>query len=60
MFPIQVEHSVLELLVDNLSRLNEGEESDKQGVFHILGILTSFYRGITDYLERCLREYSWI
>lgn len=32
-----VERSVLELLVDNLSRLNEGEESDKQGVFHILG-----------------------
>jgi beta-catenin-like protein 1 len=28
----------LELLVDNLSRLNEAEESDRQGVFHILGI----------------------
>jgi beta-catenin-like protein 1 len=28
----------LELLVDNLSRLNETEESDRQGVFHILGI----------------------
>ncbi|EIN10361.1 DUF1716-domain-containing protein [Punctularia strigosozonata HHB-11173 SS5] len=30
--------SILELLVDNLSRLKEEEESDKQGVFHILGI----------------------
>jgi beta-catenin-like protein 1 len=27
----------LELLVDNLSRLNEEEESDRQGVFHVLG-----------------------
>ncbi|KAF8558761.1 DUF1716-domain-containing protein [Imleria badia] len=33
-----VEHSVLELLVDNLSRLKEEEESDRQGVFHILGV----------------------
>lgn len=34
---LQVEHSVPELLVDNLSRLKEEEESDRQGVFHILG-----------------------
>ncbi|KAI9574458.1 Catenin-beta-like protein [Boletus coccyginus] len=33
-----VEHSVPELLVDNLSRLKEEEESDRQGVFHILGV----------------------
>ncbi|KAJ6539393.1 Catenin-beta-like protein [Mycena capillaripes] len=33
-----LENSILELLVDNLTRLNEAEESDKQGVFHILGI----------------------
>ncbi|KAF7332093.1 DUF1716 domain-containing protein [Mycena kentingensis (nom. inval.)] len=33
-----VENSILELLVDNLSRLNEGEESDRVGVFHIMGI----------------------
>ncbi|KAJ8698451.1 hypothetical protein PTI98_005159 [Pleurotus ostreatus] len=31
-------NSILELLVENLSRLNEAEESDRQGVFHILGI----------------------
>ncbi|KAI0337925.1 DUF1716-domain-containing protein [Trametopsis cervina] len=31
-------NSILELLVDNLKRLNEAEESDRQGVFHILGI----------------------
>ncbi|KIK30812.1 hypothetical protein PISMIDRAFT_87023 [Pisolithus microcarpus 441] len=34
-----VDHSILELLVDNLSRLNEAEESDRQGVFHIIGIM---------------------
>lgn len=32
-----MDHSVLELLVDNLFRLNETEESDRQGVFHIMG-----------------------
>jgi beta-catenin-like protein 1 len=35
----QVENSCLELLVDNLSRLNEVEESDRQGVFHVLGMV---------------------
>ncbi|KAI0771620.1 Catenin-beta-like protein [Trametes elegans] len=33
-----IDNSVLELLVDNLSRFNEGEESDRQGIFHVLGI----------------------
>ncbi|KZP33005.1 DUF1716-domain-containing protein [Athelia psychrophila] len=33
-----LENSILELLVDNLGRLNETEESDRQGVFHVLGI----------------------
>nr|GAT59458.1 predicted protein [Mycena chlorophos] len=33
-----VENSILELLVDNLARLNESEESDRVGVFHIMGI----------------------
>ncbi|KAJ8503048.1 hypothetical protein ONZ45_g11193 [Pleurotus djamor] len=32
-----LENSILELLADNLNRLNEKEESDRQGVFHILG-----------------------
>ncbi|KAM5540507.1 hypothetical protein V8D89_005965 [Ganoderma adspersum] len=31
-------NSILELLVDNLSRFNEAEESDRQGIFHVLGI----------------------
>ncbi|KAH7914167.1 Catenin-beta-like protein [Hygrophoropsis aurantiaca] len=33
-----LENSILELLVENLSRLNEEEESDRQGVFHIMGV----------------------
>ncbi|KAK7470595.1 hypothetical protein VKT23_002019 [Stygiomarasmius scandens] len=33
-----LEHSILDLLVDNLKRLNEDEESDRQGLFHVLGI----------------------
>ncbi|KAH9943447.1 Catenin-beta-like protein [Epithele typhae] len=31
-------NSLLELLVDNLSRFNEQEEADRQGIFHVLGI----------------------
>ncbi|CAA7259804.1 unnamed protein product [Cyclocybe aegerita] len=37
-----VDSSVLELLADNLNRLNEDEESDRQGVFHLLGIFENF------------------
>ena len=37
----QLEHSILELLVDNLSRLNETEEADRQGVFDVLGLFSS-------------------
>ncbi|KAF8914668.1 DUF1716-domain-containing protein [Mucidula mucida] len=33
-----LENSILELLVENLKRFNEQEESDRQGIFHILGI----------------------
>ncbi|KAH7105510.1 DUF1716-domain-containing protein [Auriculariales sp. MPI-PUGE-AT-0066] len=33
-----LENSVMELLVQNLDRLNEEEEADRQGVFQILGI----------------------
>ncbi|KAL1946803.1 hypothetical protein VTO73DRAFT_14907 [Trametes versicolor] len=33
-----LDNAILELLVDNLSRFNEEEESDRQGVFHVLGI----------------------
>jgi hypothetical protein len=35
---LQLQNSILELLVENLTRLKETEESDRQGVFHILGM----------------------
>ena len=35
----QLENAFLELLVENLNRLNEEEEADRLGVFHVLGIL---------------------
>ncbi|PVG03677.1 DUF1716-domain-containing protein [Serendipita vermifera] len=31
-------HSLLELLVQNFGRFNEEEDSDRQGLFHVLGI----------------------
>jgi beta-catenin-like protein 1 len=33
----QIENSALELAVDNLSRLSETEEAERNGVFHTLG-----------------------
>ncbi|KAI1795224.1 Catenin-beta-like protein [Ganoderma leucocontextum] len=36
-------NSILELLVDNLSRFNEAEESDRQGIFHVLGIFENVH-----------------
>ena len=32
-----MENAIFELLVDNLGRLNEAEEADRQGVFQTLG-----------------------
>lgn len=34
--------SVLELLVDNMTRLNEAEEADRQGIYHVLGVFENF------------------
>lgn len=38
----KLDHSVLELLVDNMTRFNEAEESDRQGIFHVLAIFENF------------------
>ena len=51
--PRQLENSILELLVDNLKRLNEAEESDRQGVFHILG-MSAWYRCFYLQLSFCV------
>ncbi|KAH9977796.1 Catenin-beta-like protein [Lactifluus volemus] len=37
-----LDHSVLELLVDNTTRFNEAEEADRQGIYHVLGIFENF------------------
>lgn len=42
---IKLENEILELLVQNLERLNEEEESDRQGVFKTLG---TFRANISD------------
>ncbi|KAI9448047.1 DUF1716-domain-containing protein [Lactarius indigo] len=39
---VLLDHSALELLVDNITRFNEAEESDRQGIFHVLGIFENF------------------
>ncbi|ESK96043.1 duf1716 domain protein [Moniliophthora roreri MCA 2997] len=58
-----LENSVLELLVDNLTRLNEEEESDRQGVFHILGTfenILSFNPNLATDLVSKTSFLSWI
>ncbi|OCH94113.1 DUF1716-domain-containing protein [Obba rivulosa] len=58
-----LENSVMELLVDNLSRLNEAEESDRQGVFHILGIfenLLGFNADLAAHLAHKTNIMAWL
>ncbi|KAJ7591031.1 Catenin-beta-like protein [Mycena floridula] len=58
-----LEHSILELLVDNLTRLNEEEESDRQGVFHILGIFENvlgFNPELSTTLVSKTKVFSWL
>lgn len=57
-FSFQVENSIFELLVDNLSRLNEAEEADRQGVFHILGESILLWHALClTQRDRYLREH---
>ncbi|KAI0005002.1 Catenin-beta-like protein [Russula compacta] len=37
-----LDHSILELLVDNMTRLNEAVEADRQGIYHVLSIFENF------------------
>ncbi|KIO13002.1 hypothetical protein M404DRAFT_13077 [Pisolithus tinctorius Marx 270] len=58
-----VEHSILELLVDNLSRLNEAEESDRQGVFHIIGVFENvlgFNPDLSENLVAQTKIMNWL
>ncbi|KAF8736475.1 hypothetical protein AX14_000272 [Amanita brunnescens Koide BX004] len=58
-----LENSIMELLVDNLSRLNEDEEADRQGVFHVLGIfenLLGFNPDLATQLASKTKILSWL
>ncbi|KZT12457.1 DUF1716-domain-containing protein [Laetiporus sulphureus 93-53] len=55
-----MENSIFELLVDNLGRLNEEEESDKQGVFHILGIFENIIGFNADFAPQLVAKTSII
>ncbi|EXX77513.1 hypothetical protein RirG_023090 [Rhizophagus irregularis DAOM 197198w] len=58
-----LEHQLLELLVQNLSRLDEEEPADKQGVFNTLGIienLTSFDPAISERIVRDTNLLQWM
>jgi beta-catenin-like protein 1 len=53
----------LELLVENLNRLNEEEEADRLGVFHVLGILENvlaFNPDISKSLIKKNKTLSWV
>ncbi|KAI0304115.1 DUF1716-domain-containing protein [Russula brevipes] len=56
-------HSILELLVDNMTRLNEAEEADRQGIYHVLGIFENFVGSKPQLAERLVLKTklsSWL
>ncbi|KIY74135.1 DUF1716-domain-containing protein [Cylindrobasidium torrendii FP15055 ss-10] len=56
-------NSILELLVENMKRFNEAEESDRQGVFHILGIfenVLAFNPSLSEYLVSKTNIMAWL
>ncbi|BEI93913.1 uncharacterized protein CcaverHIS019_0603720 [Cutaneotrichosporon cavernicola] len=56
-------HSIFELLASNLLRLNEAEEADRQGVFHILGMfenLLTFMPPLADQLVSSTKVLPWL
>ncbi|CAG8622657.1 11207_t:CDS:10, partial [Funneliformis caledonium] len=58
-----LENQALELLVQNLDRLDENETTDKQGIFNTLGIIenfTSFDPAISERVVRDTNLLQWI
>ncbi|KZS97700.1 DUF1716-domain-containing protein [Sistotremastrum niveocremeum HHB9708] len=58
-----IESSALELLAENLRRFNETEESDRQGLFHVLGIfenLLAFRPTLSDDLVARTDVLPWL
>lgn len=52
----KLNNSILDLLVSNIARLDEEEETDRQGVFHILGIFENLIAFIPPLAEQVVRE----
>ncbi|CAG8726545.1 43612_t:CDS:10, partial [Gigaspora margarita] len=58
-----LENQVLELLIQNLSRLNEDESNDKQGIFNTLGVIENFTSFDPSLSEKFVKDTSilqWI
>ncbi|KAG8754289.1 hypothetical protein FRC14_005217 [Serendipita sp. 396] len=55
-----VEHSLLELLVQNLNRFNEDDESDRQGLFHVLAIFENMIALIPDLSTRIVETTAFL
>ncbi|TFY68686.1 hypothetical protein EVJ58_g846 [Rhodofomes roseus] len=53
-----MENAIFELLVDNLGRLNEAEEADRQGVFQTLGIFENIIGSNADFAPQLVAETS--
>ncbi|KAI0068752.1 DUF1716-domain-containing protein [Artomyces pyxidatus] len=60
---VLLDNSILELLVDNMTRFNETEEADRQGVYHVLGIFENVVGSKPDLAERLVLKtnlLSWL
>ncbi|KAI6119300.1 Catenin-beta-like protein [Pisolithus croceorrhizus] len=55
-----VDHSILELLVDNLSRLNEAEESDRQGPIGVFENVLGFNPDLSEKLVSQTKIMNWL
>jgi len=53
-----MENAIFELLVDNLGRLNEAEEADRQGVFQTLGIFENIIGSNADFAPQLVAKTS--
>lgn len=52
----QLNNSLLDLLVSNIGRLHEEEETDRQGIFHILGVFENLVSFIPPLAEQVVSE----
>ncbi|VDB85389.1 unnamed protein product [Peniophora sp. CBMAI 1063] len=58
-----LDHSILELLVSNMSRFDEKDEADRQGIYNILGICENIVGSNPELAERLIlrtKLLSWL